>query len=47
MGDLAGCGLVDLSIMVFVIGGVIASISFSMYKNNKIAVTKEIQQFSS
>ena len=47
MGELASCSLAALSFMGLIIGGVIASISFSMYKKGKTVVIKEVKQYSS
>jgi len=46
MEHAVSCSLADLSIMGLIIGGVIASISFSMYKQRKTVITEEIKQSS-
>ena len=42
MGEITSCGLTDLSIMGLIIGSVIASISYSLFKKGKPIIEKEL-----
>lgn len=42
MGEITSCGLTDLGIMGLIIGSVIASISYSLFKKDKPTIEKEL-----
>ena len=42
MGEVTSCGLTDLGIMGLIIGSVIASISYSLFKKGKPVIEKEL-----
>ena len=45
MGEITSCGLTDLGIMGLIIGSVIVSISYSLFKKGKAVIENEFHTF--